>query len=198
MDKFFLTIINFLHYPPLFLNKFKHIPHSIPQNFMEEEKRFHMNLLRLASSKSAITIDFMLETLTFISHHSVDDALFIEEAYLGKMFQDKEFMEGAKIITCSVPYLSNRFEEAKRNEDVKFLRHLQRAHRESCSFLTDETIRSNILAILEERKKGMENKAMLLIHQNIQCFLQEFPNSTMSKILQTSLSQMIQPFSVHE
>ena len=53
-------------------------------NFMDAEKSFQMNLLRLTGSTSAVTIDFMLETLIYINSNSVNEALFIEESYLGK------------------------------------------------------------------------------------------------------------------
>ena len=57
------------------------------------------------------------------------------------MFDNEEFMEGAKLIICSVQYLIVRFEEAKKNQDVEFLRHLRKVHKESRSFLNYESVK---------------------------------------------------------
>lgn len=64
----------------------------ISPNFLDAERKFELNLKRLSGATNAVTVDFMLETIVFINNNAVVEAQFIEEAYLGVIFDDDEFL----------------------------------------------------------------------------------------------------------
>ena len=70
---------------------------------MEKEKQFQMNLLRLAGKTSAVTVETMLDTISYISNHSIEDALFIEQTYLGNLFENKKFVQYCCKICSQLP-----------------------------------------------------------------------------------------------
>ncbi len=60
---------------------------------MEEEKQFQINLLRLSGKTNVINLETILDTMSFISNNSIEDALFIEQNYLGNLFENKDFVK---------------------------------------------------------------------------------------------------------
>lgn len=84
------------------------------QNGQQLEKAFLMNVSRLCGKVEAITIDNVLELIQYASFHGITDILFIEEAYLGHLFSNQEFLDNAGIHVCSLLYLAARYEEAKK------------------------------------------------------------------------------------
>ena len=63
-----------------------------------KQVHFEMNLERLASGSSIVTVDCMIEVLTHIQNESIKELLFIEIEYLKKIFEDTEL----DLAVCSV------------------------------------------------------------------------------------------------
>jgi hypothetical protein len=80
------------------------------------EKAFQMNLIRLARQTSAVTIDHMFEFLIFTNNNAVAEVQFVEESYLGHVFNNERFINEANIPICSFQLLFENFQEAKKKQ----------------------------------------------------------------------------------
>lgn len=159
---------------------------------MDEEKKFLLNLTRLAGPTNAVTVDFMFETLVYINNNSVVEAQFIEANYLESIFDDDEFLQQGGIRICSVQVLLARYEEAKRNPEDNFLTLLRQKHRVARRFLDDEVMKKQIKDLIEIRKGTMEHRAIWTTIANIFGLLQHFPRCNLGRILAPLLPQMMQ------
>ena len=62
-------------------------------------------------SKS-ISIDTIFDVISYIDRNSVTEMLFIQDAYLGVIYDDDEFIEIANVLVCSFDLLFKKFQDA--------------------------------------------------------------------------------------
>ena len=160
-------------------------------NFMDEERKFHMTLHRLCGVTSSVTVDYIFEALGYISNKSVIEAQFIEEAYLGNIFDNETFLVEGKISICSLQYLMNRYTDAVKSNDHDFLRLLRQAHRQARSFLEADDVKARIREVIIQRQKNIERRAVWTAFTNIMGLLQYFPSARFSTVLQPLLPQLL-------
>lgn len=149
-------------------------------------------MTRLCGPTSSVTVEFIFETLVYINNNAVVDAFFIEENYLSVIFDDDEFLTQCRISICSVQFLLNKYEEARRVNDEAFLLRLSQKHREARAFLDNNEIKEGIKAVIENRKEVMENRAIWATITNILGLLQHFPRTALGRLLAPIVPQLTQ------
>ena len=88
-------------------------------NYMEEERVFIHNLTILGDTVHAVSFEIMVNTLMYISKNAVTEATFIRANYLGKLFDDEEFLDQGKIYICELDCLVKRYDEEKKESEEK-------------------------------------------------------------------------------
>ena len=157
---------------------------------MDEDKLFIHNLTRLRGTISAVSIDAMFDSLMYVAKNAVIEAQFVEENYLGCMFDDEEFLEEGKIFICSLTCVINRYEEAKRNSDVNFLALLRKKHRQARQFLDNDATKERIGQLIDLRYATIENRAIWATIVNIFGLLQHFPRTAVGHLLAPLIPQL--------
>ena len=153
---------------------------------MEEEKRFQMNLLRLAGITSAVSVEVMLDTISFITNQSVEETLFIEQIYLGNLFDNEEFVKVCAQ-DCSLSHVIISFQNAKQSNNHVFLEQMRSAHRSAREFLNDAELKAQIKDFVLQRKANMERRAYWnMFHMMVQ-LVQQFPEGNSSRHLSNLL-----------
>lgn len=156
-----------------------------PIDFME--KRFQLNLTRLAGVTNAIAIDHMLETISYITSHSIHEARFIEEKYLGMLFEDENLQQYG---VYTLEGLATTFEEAKKHDDVEFLKCFKIAHRKSRSFLEDVEIKKLLKDIVLQRANDVERNCCFNVFAMMLQLIQNFPEGKFPQHLAKLLPEM--------
>lgn len=151
-------------------------------NFMEEEKRFQMNLLRLAGQTSVVTVEVMLETVSYITNNSIEEALFIEQSYLGNLFDNEDFVRVCSKV-CSLNDVISSFQVAKQSNDLTFLEQMRSAHRSARQFLDDPELKTQIKDIVLQRKVNIERIAYWNMFQMMVQLVRQFPRGNFSRNL---------------
>jgi hypothetical protein len=151
-----------------------------------------MNLERMMGRTDAITVDHMLECIVFINNNAVSELLFIEQGYLGSIFNNEEFLVKGQVDICSVQILVNRFEQAKKDNDREFLSLFRIAHREARKFLDDEGVKSTLKSLLGKRRAMVEYQAYMNIVSSVANFMCDFGYN---KMLNTMFSDFLQQLS---
>ena len=159
-------------------------------NFLKEEKDFQANLLRLAGVTSAVTVEHMLQTLIYITNQNIEDALVIEQSYLGNLFNNEEFI-GVCCPVSSLDHLVACFQLAKRENNVELLRQFDSAHRIARQFLDDPEIKKFIQELVARRKNDMYFKACWETFQAMLDLIQQFPRGNFALNLLERLSALI-------
>lgn len=128
-------------------------------NNSASENGFQMNLIRLAGDTSAVTIDHMLEFLTYTNNNSVLEVQFVEQKYTASIFNNQKFLDDGNISICSLQFLIDKYQDAKKRNDSHFLKLLRDAHRQARAFLNEPAIKSKLNEIIIQRKSQGEYQA---------------------------------------
>jgi hypothetical protein len=124
----------------------------------------------------------MLDTISFITNQSVEEALFIEQIYLGSLFDNEEFVKVCAKV-CSLSHIISSFQNAKQSNDHVFLEQMRSAHRTAREFLNDPELKGQIKEIVLQRKANMERRAYWnMFHMMVQ-LVQQFPRGNFSRHL---------------
>jgi hypothetical protein len=160
-------------------------------NFKNAERSFQINLERMMGRTDAITVDHMLECIVFINNNAVSELLFIEQGYLGSIFNNEEFLVKGKVNICSIQILVNRYEQAKKDNDIEFLNLFRIAHREARMFLDDVGVKNTLRTLLEKRRATVEYQAYMNIVSSIATFMRDFGyNKMITTMFSEFLSQL--------
>ncbi len=144
---------------------------------MDAEKKFILNLTRLAGLTEAVSVDAIVETLAYISNNAVLEAQFLEECYLSVVFEDDDFIDQAGIHVCSVSNFINRVHEAIKANDGVFLGLLRSVHRRAREFLRRPEIKQRIQDLIIERQESLESKAIWNAITALVAVVQNFPRN---------------------
>ena len=168
------------------------VVNMILPNYMEEERLFIHNLTILGDTVQAVSFEIMVNTLMYISKNAVTEATFIGANYLGKLFDDEEFLDQGKIYICELDCLVKRYDEAKRNSDGEFLTLLRRKHRQAREFLDNDSMKERIHNLIALRNASMEKRAIWSTFVNLFGLLQLFPTSAIGQFLAPQMPQLMQ------
>ena len=167
------------------------------KDVLKDEKDFQVNLLRLAGVTSAVTVDQMLSTIAYINNQNVDEALVIEQSYLGNLFTNAEFMRVCCPIS-SLHHVIDCFLRAKRDNNDDSLRQFDSAHRLARQFLDDPEIKKYIKDLVTRRKKDIYFKACWKTVQMMRDLTQRFPREYLTSYWITTIGECVNQMSAIE
>jgi len=164
--------------------------HIFQPDILKDEKDFQVNLLRLAGETSSVTVEHMLQTLIYITNQNVEEALVIEQSYLGNLFNNEEF-NGVCCPVSSLDHVVACFQLAKRDDNVELLRQFDAAHRVARRFLDDPEIKKLSQQLASRRKNDMYFKVCWKTFETMLDLVQMFPRGNFTLHLVKHLSALM-------